>query len=251
MTRSQHGMPCWYELSCATLAGAEAFYGKVMGWSVADSGTPGMQYWIAKAGEVMVAGMIAAEPGQPLGWTVYFTVDNCDETAALAASLGATVIVPPADIPDTGRFSILIDPQGAGFGILQPLPGGQGGAFDQQKMGHGSWHEVITADPLAALDFYQKLFGWTMDSEMQMGPDMTYRIIACNGQQIGGTFAPTPPAPAYLKAYFGVASAKAAMDSVTTAGGKVLRGPDEVPGGTFAVQIEDAQGVRLALVGPM
>lgn len=251
MTRSQHGMPCWYELTASSLTGAEAFYGKVMGWSVADSGTPGMQYWIAKAGEVMVAGMMAADAGEPLGWAVYFTVDNCDATAALAATLGATVVVPPADIPDTGRFAILIDPQGAGFGILQPLPGGLGGAFDQQKTGHGNWHEVITADPLAALDFYQTLFGWTVAEEMQMGPDMTYRIIACNGQQIGGTFAPSPPAPACWKAYFGVASAKAAMDTVTAAGGRVLRGPDEVPGGAFTVQIEDAQGVRLALVGPM
>ena len=249
MTGAAHGMPCWYELSAASLEGAKAFYSKALGWSVADSGTPGMQYWLATAGDDMVAGMMTAEAGQPLGWTPYFTVTSCDDSSTLAASLGATVIVPPADIPDTGRFSILIDPQGAGFGLLQPLPGGMGRAFDQQKPGHGNWHEVICADPLAAVAFYGKLFGWTMAQEMQMGPDMTYRILACNDVQVGGTFAPSPPAPAYWKVYFGVPSVKAAMQTVTAAGGRVLRGPDEVPGGAFTVQIEDAQGARLALVG--
>lgn len=64
-----------------------------------------------------------------------------------------------------------------------------GGAFDQQKTGHGNWHEIISAEPMAALGFYQKLFGWSLSREMQMGPDMMYRIFACNGLEIGGTFA--------------------------------------------------------------
>ena len=250
MPQSNHGKPCWYELSAADLAGAEAFYSQILGWTIADSGMPGMEYRLASAGEVMVAGMMKAEPGQPLGWTIYFTADNCDATAARAAELGATVIVPPADIPGTGRFAMLIDPQGAGFGVLQPLPGGMGGAFDEQKTGHCSWNEIICGDPVAALAFYQDLFGWTVVQEMSMGPGMPYRILACNGAQFGGTFAPSPPAPAMWKPYFNVASAKSAIAEVRAANGDVLRGPDEVPGGAFAVQITDAQGIKVALVGP-
>ncbi len=252
MTQSNHGMPCWYELSCANLAGAEAFYAKVMGWTVADSGSPGMQYWIARAGDAMVAGMMAAEAGQPLGWTLYFTVTNCDETAALAASLGATVIVPPADIPNTGRFSILIDPQGAGFGILQPLPmenGPANSAFDTHKTGHGNWHELITPDPIKGLTFYAELFGWSKSRSVPMGPDMTYHIFKRGDLELGGSCA-LPDAPPHWKPYFGSSSTQAAVKTVTAAGGKVLHGPDEVPSGAFTLQIEDAQGIRLALTGP-
>ena len=245
-----HGLPCWYELSTSNIADAQTFYANVMGWTVSDSGTPGMDYRIGRAGDAMVAGMMQAGAGMPTGWTLYFAVDNCDKTAAEAVALGANVIVPPADIPNTGRFSILSDPQGAGFGILQPLPGGVGGAFDQQKTGHGNWHEIITADSMAALGFYQKLFGWSMTREMQMGPDMMYRIFACNGLEIGGTFAPSPPTPAFWKPYFGGPSANASMATVKSNGGTILHGPDEVPGGAFTLQIKDPQGVQLALVGP-
>lgn len=63
---------------------------------------PGMDYRIGRAADAMVAGLMQAEAGMPTGWTLYFAVDNCDKTAAEAVALGANVIVPPADIPNTG-----------------------------------------------------------------------------------------------------------------------------------------------------
>lgn len=249
---SYHGSPCWYELATNDLGGAEAFYGAVLGWSVADSGTPGMTYNLARAGDAMVAGMMLAEGPQPVAWSIYTAVDNADATVAEATAMGATVRVPPTDIPKTGRFAIMVDQQGATFCILQPLPmedGSGSRAFDQQKPGHGNWHELITPDPAATLKFYGKLFGWTLSRSMPMGPDMTYHIFALNGLDIGGIFA-MPGTPPYWRPYFGVTSAKAAIAAVTAAGGTVVHGPDEVPGGAFTVQIKDPQGAVLAVVGP-
>ena len=247
---SIHGSPCWYELSTSDPSAAQGFYGAVMGWQIADSGMPGMDYRIAQTGATMVAGMMPTQgPDQPAAWMIYFAVDSADATFAAATAAGATAIVPPADIPNTGRFAILLDPQGAGFGILQPLPGGQGGAFDQQAMGTGNWNEIITADPEAALAFYGALFGWTLVRSVPMGP-APYHIIGWNGLEIGGAFA-LPGAANQWKPYFGVPSAKAAMAAVAAAGGAVLRGPDEVPGGAWTVQITDPQGAALALVGPL
>ena len=137
---SHHGMPCWYELASSDTAAAQQFYAAVLGWSWTNSNTPGMEYLMASTATGMVAGMMKVEsPEQPVAWSFYTAVDDCDATAAKAQSLGAKLIVPPADIPGTGRFAVLIDPQGAGFAILQPLPGGQGGAFDQKQTGHGNW----------------------------------------------------------------------------------------------------------------
>lgn len=246
-----HGWPCWFELASGDSKAAERFYGAVLGWTWADSGTPGMSYMLASAGKVQVAGMMAAEPGQPQAWTVYTAVDSGDETAKLAESLGAKVIVPPSDIPGTGRFSILVDPQGAAFGILQPLPMADGstggGAFDLQKNGHANWIELVSTDAEAGLGFYGKLFGWTISSRMEMGPGMTYLLIGRNGTDIGGAFS-VPGAP-FWKPYFGVDSCKAAGAALTAQGGKVMRGPDPVPGGAFTLQVIDPQGVMLALVG--
>ena len=245
---THHGAPCWYELYTSDIAKAQDFYSRIMDWQIADSGTPGMDYRLAKVGDTMVAGMMQVE-GQPTAWTIYFAVDSADDTFAAATAAGATALVPPADIPGTGRFALMLDPQGAAFGILQPLTGGQGGAFDQDKMGTGNWNEIITADPEAALAFYKALFGWTVTRSLPMGP-MTYHIFAWNGLEIGGAFA-IEGAPNHWKPYFGVPSANAVLKSVPEAGGTVLRGPDEVPGGAWTVQIKDPQGAALALVGPL
>ena len=247
-----HGLPCWYELGAKDLGKAQAFYAAVLGWTVADSGTPGMTYLIARASGAMVAGLMQTEGEQPQAWNIYFAVDDCDATVAAATGLGARVYVPPADIPNTGRFAILADPQGATFCVLQPLPmadGTGGSAFDLRKQGHGNWNELVTADPAAAMGFYGALFGWTLSRSMEMGPGMTYHMIAREGVDIGGTFA-APGAPPFWKPYFGVTSAKAAVEAVTAAGGRVMHGPDEIPDGSFTLQITDSEGVMLALVGP-
>lgn len=249
-----HGLPCWYELSTTAPDGAQAFYGPLLGWTWTSADMAGMDYRLASIGGTMVAGMMKADTGQPTGWTIYFAVSSADDTAAKAASLGATVVVPPTDIPNTGRFSILIDPQGAGFGILQPLPmpdGSGGGAFDQQKTGHGNWHELMTSDPKAAQTFYATLFGFTATRSMDMGAMGSYDIFAHNGTDIGGMMGQPPnvPRPMWLP-YFGTDSAAAAAATITAHKGNIIHGPAEVPGGAMIVTATDPQGVMFAVVGP-
>jgi predicted enzyme related to lactoylglutathione lyase len=253
MTADFHGAPCWYELSTSDITRAQAFYTAILGWTVADSGMPGMDYRLGKVGDTMVAGLTPAQDGMPSAWTLYFAVTDCDASFAQAQGLAATPVVPPTDIPGTGRFAIMIDPQGAAFGILQPEPmedGSAGGAWDPDKTGHGNWHDLVTADPAAALAFYGALFGWTSTRSMPMGADMTYHFIGWNGRDIGGAFAPSPPSPAYWKPYFAVASANGSIPVIASAGGTLLSGPDEVPGDAFILQVKDPQGAVLGLVGP-
>ena len=246
---SHHGTPCWYELSTSDIDAAQAFYTAILGWQIGDSVMPGMDYRLAKVADTAVAGlMLAQSPEQPTAWTIYFAVDTADTTFAAATAAGATPIVPPTDIPGTGRFALLIDPQGAAFGILQPLPGGQGGAFDQAKTGTGNWHEVMSPDTAASIAFYTALFGWTHIRTVPMGV-MDYHILGLNQVEMIGAFT-MPGAPTMWKPYFGVASAHDATDAVTAAHGLVTRGPDAIPGGTFTLQITDPQGAVLALVGP-
>ncbi len=245
-----HGMPCWYELATSDLAKAQVFYTAIVGWTWTDPKMQGMTYMLGAAGAAMVSGAMQAMDGQPVAWSIYFAVNDCDATAAQATDLGAKLIVPPADIPNTGRFAILLDPQGAAFAMLQPLPtdGAGSQAFSAQDIGHGNWQDLVTSDPAAAMAFYEQLFGWKISRSLEMGPGMTYHLIARQGQDIGGTFA-APGAP-FWKAYFGVTSVKTAAEAVTAGGGTVTRGPDPIPGGSFTLQIKDPQGAVLALVGP-
>jgi uncharacterized protein len=249
---SHHGLPCWYELASNDTATAQDFYTATLGWTWTDSGTPGMTYLLAKVADAMVAGLYTADPGSPIAWSFYTAVDSADATADLAKSLGATVIVPPTDIPNTGRFAVMIDPQGAAFAILQPLPGGTGGAYDQKKNGHGNWHDLSSPDTAKALAFYAPLFGWTESRTMQMGPSLTYTVLAAQGQDIGGIFTEAGSSgPAKWCIYFGTASITKATTAIKAKGGKVLHDPAPVPGGAFITHCTDPSGAEFALVGQM
>ena len=54
----------------------------------------------------------------PNYWLVYFSVDDVDGAAARAAAAGGTVMLAPLDFPG-GRMAMVVDPQGAIFGLLK------------------------------------------------------------------------------------------------------------------------------------
>ena len=124
---------CWDELMTTDPAAAGAFYDQVFGWKgrSMDMGG-GMIYTLldrpgvknAKGDQASAGGMMKSPPGVPHSfWLAYIAVENCDQTSERAGRLGAQLTVPPTDIPNVGRFSCWMDPQGAGIAVLQPKLG--------------------------------------------------------------------------------------------------------------------------------
>jgi len=250
------GTPCWYELGTSDPDGGQRFYEALLGWSVSDAGMEGFDYRLASHGGDLVAGMmpLAEQTGAPPpNWTIYFAVDDCDASAAAVEKAGGKVYLPPADIPGTGRFAVLADPQGAVFGVLQPLPmegGGAGNAFDQKKESHGNWNELMSSDPEAGFAFYAGLFGWTKSTSVDMGEMGTYQVFAHNGTDIGGMMGlGNAPVSCWLP-YFGTNGVDAAIGRITGNGGTLIHGPQAVPGGAFVAVARDPQGAHFAVVGP-
>ena len=70
-----------------------------------------------------IGGLVPRRPDMPAdvpdAWLVYFGSADVDADVKKAADLGASVIAGPTDIPGTGRFAALIDPQGAAFALFQ------------------------------------------------------------------------------------------------------------------------------------
>jgi uncharacterized protein len=54
----------------------------------------------------------------PSHWLVYFAVDDVDASFKKALAGGAREMTAPRDFPG-GRLAIVIDPQGAAFGLLK------------------------------------------------------------------------------------------------------------------------------------
>jgi predicted enzyme related to lactoylglutathione lyase len=253
MAKPKRGKPCWYELSTPDPAAAGQFYSTVLGWSVADSGMPGFDYRIARAGEHMVAGIMAPMGTSAPLWMIYVSVTDCDKATAAVVKAGGSVKQEPTDIPGTGRFSLVADPQGAAVGLLTPLDD-DSHAFDQKTPSHGYWHELMTSDPDAAMGYYGKLFGWKPGNRIDMGPMGSYDLFRLGKADIGGMMKQAAGMPGldhpFWLPYFGVDGVEAAIARVTSAGGQVLHGPMEVPGGSHIMVGRDPQGTLFALVGP-
>jgi uncharacterized protein len=86
---------------------------------------------------------------------------------------------------------------------------------------------------------------------MDMGAMGVYQLFATGGEAVGGMMTKMPdcPVPFWLY-YFNVDAIDAAMERVTKAGGKVMTGPMEVPGGQWILQCTDPQGAMFAMVAP-
>lgn len=254
---SMTGKFVWYDLMTTDTKAAEAFYGSVVGWEAKDSGMPGQAYTLFSTGGAPLAGLMGI-PGEAQGmppvWFGYIGVDDVDAYTQKVKAAGGAVQRTPQDIPGVGRFSVVADPQGAGFMLFTPAPGSER-PTDGTMMtpGHIGWHELHAADGAEAFSFYQKLFGWTRVSEMDMGPMGVYAMFGTSGNEaVGGimTKIPGAPFPPMWMYYLNVEAIDAALERVQQAGGQVTHGPHEVPGPMWVLQGLDPQGAMFALVAP-
>jgi predicted enzyme related to lactoylglutathione lyase len=115
------GTFCWEELYTSDPAAAAKFYAAAFGYSVeeTDMGPMGV-YRILKRGDRQTAGItknLAGGPQMP-HWAEYIAVANVDDVTKRAEKLGAQVHMPPADIPNVGRFSVVRDPTGAAIALF-------------------------------------------------------------------------------------------------------------------------------------
>jgi predicted enzyme related to lactoylglutathione lyase len=116
----------WNELLTGDIDGAVAFYTALFGYEaqaqdVQDYG----QYVLLKLGAATdgppIAGIGPKGPRMAVAaWGVYFRVANIEEARARIAELGGQNHTDIIHIPRTGRMSVVTDPTGAFFSVLEP-----------------------------------------------------------------------------------------------------------------------------------
>jgi uncharacterized protein len=243
----------WYDQMSNDLAGSEKFYSKVVGWTLAPNTMNAQKYTLLKAGETMVGGLMPI-PQEAAGvrpaWMGYIAVDDVKKYADKVKAAGGAIHRPPTEIPNVGTFAVAGDPSGAGF-LLFKGDGDQAPVQDPTKPGYIGWHELHGGDPEKSWAFYSGLFGWTKGEALNMGAMGTYQIFSTKGQQSGGMMKKMDQEPAaHWLYYISVDAIDAAQERVKSAGGQVIHGPMEVPGGAWIINGLDPQGAVFALVAP-
>ena len=244
----------WYELMTREPEAAKAFYRKVVGWE-AEAFDPGdMGYCVLQANGRGIGGILPMpreprEAGAGSAWLGYVAVEDVDAAAQRIVEAGGQLHRDIVDIPTVGRIAMVSDPQGAPFYLIAP-EGEDQPPPAAMSPGHVGWHELHTSDWRSAFGFYAAQFGWEKAEAMEMGPMGTYQIFTMGGGDwAGGMFAPEGLARPFWLLYFVVGDIDEAAERVRSAGGEVLQGPREVPGGAWIIQCHDPEGVSFALAG--
>ncbi len=185
----------WYELMTSDAKQAQDFYSKVIGWTAKDAGMPGMKHTLFDALGCTIAGMMArvrsagegcmdARPG----WFGYIGVADVDAAAEKVMAEGGKILRAAGDIPGVGRFAVAADPQGAMFSLYSPKADMEPPAdFGSRKVGHPSWHELYARDGEAVFPFYEKVFGWKLSRDFDMGSMGKYKVFSVDGADMGAS----------------------------------------------------------------
>ncbi|MFF2008452.1 VOC family protein [Streptomyces sp. NPDC058195] len=229
--------PCWVNLMTRDLDSAQAFYGKVLGWTFRRGGL-GQGFAVALRDGVPVAGLgaTAAAFRVAVAWTPYFAVADADATAARIRERSGTVAVGPMAL-GRGRGALVADRDGAVFGIWQrPAPSTSPPAPDSYS--HARLR-LLTRNAFDAAIFYGEVLGW--ESGHPGCCEVSYEedevVVDCDGHRLARISsgaveaAPDPLVRPHWQVHFPVADVAAAVAAATANGGELAERPASAGGG--------------------
>lgn len=121
--------------------------------------------------------------------------------------------------------------------------------FKIPNAGELCWRELRTRNLPAALEFYSKLFGWSM--EQSKVAQMDYKEINLDGAAHGGMMGMTDEwgeAPSHWANYIAVDNADETAAKITANGGAVQVPPFDAPGVGRMAMVADPSGAAFAII---
>jgi len=245
MTSIPMGAPAWSDSLTADLEADTRYYEQLFGWASANAGEDFGRYTTfgipdgSPAPGRPVMGIMPCPPGAPPSriWNIHFRVEDCDAATERAKQLGATLTAGPEDVGDMLRFSMLLDPLGASFGLVrQDGPEAGFGVFGEPNS--VAWVEYHhDGVPAEAMRFYADLLGWEVATppwEDAANPKPYAALSAAgDGREFGGCHAAEgfelklPPRWSVMVA---VDDADEVCERSSELGGSVAGPPMDVPG---------------------
>ncbi len=254
----------WYELMTPDPDIAAKFYGAVVGWKIATQAAPmpdGKDYrMIARSDGGSAGGVLGLSPdmlkhGARPCWLGYLHVADVDAAVKAIEGDGGKTLMPRMDLP-VGKIAMVADPMGTPFYVMAPIPPpdkpeAKSDVFDTKAVQRVRWNELASPDLARAKTFYARHFGFQFNDVMPMGPMGDYCFIDHDGVRLGAIMQKPAESPiAAWLFYFGVGSVTAARQAIEAGGGRVLHGPQQVPGGDWIVVAADPAGATFGIVGP-
>jgi predicted enzyme related to lactoylglutathione lyase len=246
------GTPCWVDLTSLDPAASTAFYTGLFGWEAVESGADFHNYVSLHSGGQPVAGVMPKLHGLDGAdaWNLHLSTDELESAAAVASEAGARVVIAPLAVGDLGRMALLVDPAGTLFGLWQA--GTHTGFGKYGEAGSVTWNENHSKDFGASSSFYPTVFDWHVHA-LSDTDSFRYLQAYVDGEVVAGLLdahASLPAeVPSHWVTYFGTADVDAALATVESLGGTVLRPAQDSPFGRIA-EVRDPGGAVFRLHTP-
>ena len=95
----------------------------------------------------------------PLQWMPHFQVADVAASAACAIDMGGKELMHGKDDDGQSQWAVLVDPDGAAFGIIPVVPSESDTAQQDVRQGCISWLSLAVPNASSSRDFYQHVIG--------------------------------------------------------------------------------------------
>lgn len=196
----------------------------------------------------------------PLQWMPHIQVADVAASVEHALDLGGGEVMHAKDDDGRSQWAVLLDPDGAAFGIIPVLPAeaipptnGAEGRGTTTRVGRISWVDLTVSDASVARHFYERVVGWSVqDVEMDDAgvPYADFNMLGGDGNPAAGVCharGVNLGLPPVWMIYLPVGDLAESLQRVKEEGGKIIKEMRGTNGEYVYVVIQDPVGVYLAL----
>lgn len=236
----------WHDLITRDLDKSRTFYEGVFGWTFGDVIRRNQKSFVfASVNGTPVAGFQRADDATVASqWITYIAVADLKGMTRAATEAGGKVVVKTSVVLQETEGTILTDPQGAPFGLIEGRTAEADG--DEARENTWIWHELFTKDIEAAVSYYEKVFGVTR-GDAKVGK--VNRILLRVGDRpvVGVLEVPDPEVRPNWLPMLKVPDIAKVLERTKALGGRVIMAPsEEVRNGTVAI-IADPAGAAVGV----
>ncbi|MGP1310039.1 MAG: VOC family protein [Phycisphaerales bacterium] len=187
----------------------------------------------------------------PLQWMPHIQVADVAASVKRALALGGGELM----VDPNNQWAVLLDPNGAAFGIIPVPPADAIPPIDGDaaRAGHIAWLDLTVPDAAATRDFYRQVVGWTaQDVEMQDGAARyaDYEMLGADGSAAAGICharGVNVGLPPVWMLYLPVGDLDESLRRVREEGGEIIKANQKPDGEYASAVIRDPVGAHVAL----
>jgi hypothetical protein len=192
----------------------------------------------------------------PLQWMPHIQVADIAASVKRALELGGKELMHGKDDGGKSQWAVLLDPNGAAFGLIpvvpaEAIPPTDGAAA---RVGHIAWLDLTVSDASATRDFYSQVIGWSVqDAEMEDEGERyaDYNMLGDDGAPAAGVCharGVNLELPPVWLIYLSVGDLAESLRRVSEEGGKIIKAIRGTDGEYASAVVQDPVGAHLALM---